>query len=46
MDDILMPIGEELGINVMTGAGEFSLTRCAELVAKGQPNGNWHATPR
>jgi predicted nucleic acid-binding Zn ribbon protein len=34
MNDILMPLGEQYGINVITGAGELSLTRCVELVER------------
>jgi hypothetical protein len=32
INDILMPLGEEYGVNVVTGVGEQSLTRCEELV--------------
>jgi hypothetical protein len=32
MNDVLMPLGERYGVNVVTGIGELSLTRCAELV--------------
>ena len=32
MNDILLPLGERYGINVVTGLGELSLTRCVELV--------------
>jgi hypothetical protein len=34
MNDILLPIGEEYGINVVTAAGETSLTACELLVAR------------
>jgi hypothetical protein len=34
MNDILMPLGESFGINILTGIGEFSFTRCAELVER------------
>ena len=34
MNDILMPLGERYGINIVTGVGELSLTRCTELVAR------------
>ena len=39
IDDILMPLGEELGINVITGAGELSLTRCVGLVERAKESG-------
>jgi hypothetical protein len=32
MNDVLMPLGERYGVNVVTGVGELSLTRCVELV--------------
>jgi hypothetical protein len=34
MNDILMPLGERYGINIITAVGEMSLTRCVELVAR------------
>jgi hypothetical protein len=34
MNDILLPLGEGFGINILTGIGEFSFTRCAELVER------------
>jgi hypothetical protein len=40
MNDVLLPLGERYGVNVVTGLGELSLTRCAELVdraARGRP---------
>jgi hypothetical protein len=36
MNDELMPLGERYGINVVTGIGEMSLTRCVELVARAE----------
>lgn len=36
MNDVLMPLGERYGINVVTGVGELSLTRCAELVDRAE----------
>jgi hypothetical protein len=32
MNDILLPLGEEYGVNVITGVGEQSHTRCEELI--------------
>jgi hypothetical protein len=34
MNDIFIPIGQRYGINVITGVGEQSLTRCIELVER------------
>jgi hypothetical protein len=39
MNDILMPLGERYGINVVTGVGEMSHTRCIELVARAEESG-------
>ena len=36
MNDVLMPLGERYGVNVVTGIGELSLTRCVELVARAE----------
>jgi predicted nucleic acid-binding Zn ribbon protein len=36
MNDVLMPLGERYGVNVVTGVGELSLTRCVELVARAE----------
>jgi hypothetical protein len=39
MNDILMPLGERYGINVTTALGEFSYTRCRELVERAKASG-------
>src|SRR5262249_25275726 len=39
MNDILMPLGERYGINVVTYTGETSLTRCAELARRAEESG-------
>jgi hypothetical protein len=39
MNDVLMPLGQRYGINVITGPGELSLTRCAELVKRAIASG-------
>ena len=39
MNDILLPLGERYGINVVTGLGELSLTRCVELVDRAVASG-------
>jgi hypothetical protein len=39
MNDILLPIGEKYGINVVTAAGETSLTACELLVARVRASG-------
>lgn len=39
IDDVLDPIGKEYGVNVVTGVGEMSITRCRELVARARVNG-------
>jgi hypothetical protein len=36
MNDILMPLGQRLGVNVITGTGELSLTHCVLLVRRAQ----------
>ena len=35
----LMPLGVRYGINIVTGVGELSLTRCIELVARARASG-------
>jgi hypothetical protein len=42
MNDILMPLGRRYGVNVVTGTGELSLTRCVELVDRAR----WRANGR
>jgi hypothetical protein len=39
MNDILLPIGRQYGINVVTAAGETSLTACELLVARVRASG-------
>jgi hypothetical protein len=34
MNDILIPLGQRYGINMVIGVGEFSVTRCFELVER------------
>ena len=34
-----MPLGVRYGINIVTGVGELSHTRCIELVARARPSG-------
>jgi hypothetical protein len=36
MNDVVVPLGKTYGINILIGAGEFSFTRCAELVERAQ----------
>jgi hypothetical protein len=36
MNDILLPLGERYGVNIVTGIGELSLTRCVELVTRAE----------
>jgi hypothetical protein len=36
MNDVLMPLGERYGVNVVTGTGEISETRCNELVQRAE----------
>jgi hypothetical protein len=42
MNDILLPLGRRYGVNVVTGVGEMSLTRCVELVDRAR----WRANGR
>jgi hypothetical protein len=39
MSDILVPLGERYGVNVVTYTGESSLTRCAELARRAEESG-------
>ena len=39
MNDVLMPLGGEYGINIVTGVGELSTTRCEELVDRALASG-------
>jgi hypothetical protein len=39
MNDILMPLGERYGVNVVTYTGESSHIRCAELVRRARASG-------
>jgi len=39
MNDILMPLGERCGVNVITGTGELSLTHCVRLVRRADESG-------
>jgi hypothetical protein len=34
MNDILLPIGQRFGVNVITGVGEMSATQCEQLVER------------
>jgi hypothetical protein len=34
INDVLEPLGERFGVNIVTGLGELSHTRCAELVQR------------
>ena len=36
MNDVLKPLAERLAINLMTGAGESSITRCTQLIERAQ----------
>jgi hypothetical protein len=36
MNDILMPLGERYGVNIITGAGELSHTQCVALVERAE----------
>jgi hypothetical protein len=36
MDDVLLPLGQEYGIDVTSLAGEISLTRCRDIVLRAQ----------
>jgi hypothetical protein len=39
VNDILLPIGEEFGVNIVTGTGELSHTRCVQLVRRAAAGG-------
>jgi hypothetical protein len=39
MDDVLKPLAQEYGCNLVQGAGEQSVTRCDELVWRAQASG-------
>ena len=39
MNDILDPLGQEYRINIITGVGELSETRCRELVERARQSG-------
>src|ERR1700675_1702286 len=39
MNDVLMPLGEEYGVNIITALGEFSHTRCVQLVERARASG-------
>jgi hypothetical protein len=39
MNDVLLPLGERYNVNVVTGLGELSLTRCVELVDRAGASG-------
>src|SRR5262249_60341387 len=39
MNDVLMPLGERYGVNVITGTGELSLTHCVRLVRRAEESG-------
>jgi hypothetical protein len=39
MNDILMPLAERYGINVCTALGEFSYTRCTQLIDRARASG-------
>jgi hypothetical protein len=39
VNDILRPIGEEMGVNIVTGVGELSHTRCVEVVRRAVASG-------
>ena len=34
INDILMPLGDQYGVNVVTGVGEMSVTRVEQLIAR------------
>ena len=38
MNDILMLLGEAYCVNIVTGVGELSITRCVELVERAERN--------
>jgi len=39
MNDVLMPLGGQYGVNIVTAIGEFSATRCEDLVARAAASG-------
>jgi hypothetical protein len=39
MDDVLLPLGERFGINVCRAVGEFSHSRCVQLVERARASG-------
>jgi hypothetical protein len=39
VDDIVLPLGEQYGINVTSCAGQISLTRCYEIVQRAKTSG-------
>jgi len=39
INDILLPLGERFGVNIVTGIGELSHTRCVELVRRAVASG-------
>jgi hypothetical protein len=39
MNDVLTPLGERYGINVITGTGELSLTACEALIERARASG-------
>jgi hypothetical protein len=39
MNDILDPLGQRYGVNVVTGSGELSLTHCVGLVRRAEESG-------
>ena len=40
MNDVLLPLAEEYGLNIVTGLGEMSLTACRDLIARIHANGD------
>lgn len=39
VDDVLRPIGNRLGCNIVTGVGEMSISACRDLIARVRANG-------
>jgi hypothetical protein len=39
INDILKPLGERYGVNIVTGVGEQSITQCVKLVERAQESG-------
>jgi len=39
VDDVLQPLGRQYGVNVQTGKGEISETRCRELLERARQHG-------